>query len=117
MSIRTVVAVLLSAVLAMPSLGLADTPSLSIAIRDHQFVPAQLNIEAGVKVKLALTNHDPLPAEFESFDLSREVIMPVKQTVTVFIGPLKAGRYEFFNDFNHDMQGTITVTPAGERGN
>ncbi|MEJ2554225.1 MAG: cupredoxin domain-containing protein [Gammaproteobacteria bacterium] len=116
MSIRAVVASLLSAVLILPGLGLADTATLSIVIRDQQFLPSQLKLPAGVKAKLAITNDGPLPAEFESFDLSREVVLPVKHTVMVFIGPLKAGRYEFFNDFNHDMRGTITVTPAGEGG-
>ena len=113
MSIRTVVAILFSAVLAVPSLGLADTVSLSIVIHNNEFVPAQLKLPAGAKAKLALTNDGPLPAEFESFDLSREIIMPIKHTVVVFIGPLKAGRYEFFNDFNRAMQGSIIVKPVG----
>ena len=34
----------------------------------------------------------------------------------VYIGPLKAGSYNFFNDFNRSMQGTIVVKPAADTG-
>ena len=36
---------------------------------------------------------------------------------TIFIGPLDPGSYQFFNDFNHDMQGTIVAKPAVNREN
>jgi len=89
--------------------------SQSITIRGGKFVPAQLELPPKTKVKLSIHNEDALPAEFESYDLSREVIVPVNQSVTVFVGPLKSGRYEFFNDFNHDMRGAIIVkSAAGE---
>lgn len=100
---------LLLAVLTLPAGSWADVPSQSIAIRDGRFVPAQLELPAGVKVKLVIANEETLPAEFESFDLSREIIVPAGRSVAVFVGPLDAGRYEFFNDFNRAMQGSIIV--------
>jgi plastocyanin len=114
---RTAIASLLLTVLALPGNGYAATLSHAIAIHNGQFVPAQLELPPGVKIKLTITNEDALPAEFESFDLSREIIIPVHQAVTVFIGPLRAGRYEFFNDFNPDMRGTITVKSLAEETN
>jgi plastocyanin len=105
--------VLLLTVLITPGTGLAGAPSQSIAIRGNGFVPAQLELPPGVKVKLVITNEGTLPAEFESFDLSREIIVPAGRSVTVFVGPLDAGRYEFFNDFNRAMQGSIIVKPVG----
>ena len=97
--------------LMIPRIGLSEAPTLSIAIHHQQFVPAQLELPPGVKIKLTITNKDTLPAEFESYDLSREIIVPTNQTVTIFIGPLTAGKYEFFNDFNPDMRGLIVVKP------
>lgn len=41
-------------------------------LRDHQFVPAQVSIPAGVKVELKVINEQQTPAEFESSSLHRE---------------------------------------------
>ena len=113
---RAAAIALLIIAVTMPGMALAAESTQSIAIRKQQFVPEQLVLPQGVKVKLTISNEDALPAEFESYDLSREIIVPVNQAVTVFVGPLSAGRYEFFNDFNPGMRGTIIVKPLnGER--
>jgi len=52
------------------------------------------------KDALIVKNDDPTPEEFESTELRREKVVPGGQQVTVYIGPLKPGRYEFFGDFN-----------------
>jgi hypothetical protein len=78
----------------------ADTPSFSLTIRDHRFEPSELVVPAGQKIELRVTNQDPTPEEFESSELHREKVVPGGKQVSVFIGPLKAGRYEFFGDFN-----------------
>ena len=52
------------------------------------------------KIKLRIFNLDPTNEEFESYELNREkVIMGNNQTV-IFIGPLKAGIYPYFGEFN-----------------
>ena len=113
---RTLAIALLFIAVMTPGMALAAEPTQSIAIRNQQFVPEQLVLPSGVKVKLTIANEDALPAEFESYDLSREIIVPVNHAVTVFVGPLSAGQYEFFNDFNPVMRGTIIVKPRnGER--
>lgn len=114
MIFRSAVAYLLFVVLTTPSPAMAAASTQAIAIHKGGFVPAQLELPAGVKVKLTITNEDDLPAEFESIDLSREIVIPVHRSVTLFVGPLRAGRYEFFNDFNPDMRGVITVKPIHE---
>jgi len=114
---RGVVANLLFFVMVMPGPATAAAPTQAIAIHKDGFVPAQLELPPGVKVKLTITNEGDLPVEFESFDLSREIIVPVHRSVTIFVGPLRAGRYEFFNDFNPAMRGNITVKPANEEMN
>ena len=89
----------------------------TLTIKDHRFQPPEFVIPSGKKVKLVVSNQDGLPAEFESTDLSREAIVTGHGEVTVYIGPLEPGTYQFFNDFNRDMQGAIIAKPALNKGN
>ncbi len=90
----------------------ADTPTVELVIHNQQFTAQELPVPAHLKIKLLITNQDSLPAEFESYDLSREVVVPGHSTVTVYIGPLAPGRYNFFNDFNHAAQGWVVVAAS-----
>jgi hypothetical protein len=78
----------------------ADTPSFSLTIRNHRFEPAELVVPADQKIELRVINQDPTPEEFESSELHREKVVPGGKQISVFIGPLKPGSYEFFGDFN-----------------
>ena len=78
----------------------AQEASYTLVIKDHRFQPAEIEIPAGQKIALIVKNDDPTPEEFESTELRREKVVPGSQQVTVYIGPLKPGRYEFFGDFN-----------------
>lgn len=87
----------------------ADTKPYVITIVNHQFVPKVLGIPADKKIKIILRNQDVAAAEFESHALNREKIIPAKSQVVMFVGPLKPGKYEYFNDFNRDVTGIIWV--------
>lgn len=78
----------------------ADIPEFTLTIKDHRFEPAELVVPAGRKVKLKVVNSDPTPEEFESHELNREKVIPGNSTGTVFVGPLEAGTYPFFGEFN-----------------
>jgi len=78
----------------------AEFAEFRVVIEQHRFTPAVLEIPAGKKFRLIVENRDPTPEEFESYDLNREKIVAGKSSVVVFIGPLKAGSYEYFGDFN-----------------
>jgi hypothetical protein len=81
-----------------------------LTIKDNRFEPTDLTIPADTKIKLTVRNTDPSPEEFESSDLNREKIVVPGGAITVFIGPLPAGRYEFFGDFHPDTaRGHIVV--------
>jgi plastocyanin domain-containing protein len=73
-----------------------------IIIKDHKFSPELLKVPAGEKIKLIIDNQDPTPEEFESHDFNREKIIPGNSKATIFIGPLKPGKYHFFGEFNMD---------------
>lgn len=79
---------------------LADTPVFEIAIKDHKFNPAVVEVPAGKKVKLLIKNQDPTPEEFESHDFNREKVIAGNSEGVVFVGPLDAGEYKFFGEFN-----------------
>ncbi len=87
-----------------------ETPIISI--HNAQFEPRELVIAPGVRTQVVIRNQDAIPAEFESYDLSREVVVPAHGEVSFFVGPAEPGRYEFFNDFNRDMKGAIVVKPV-----
>ena len=91
-----------TAVVAAPSIA-------QLTIKDRVFTTTELTVPANTKIKLLVTNEDLIPAEFESYDLSREVVIPGHSTVTVYLDALAPGRYNFFNDFNHAAQGWVVV--------
>jgi plastocyanin len=78
----------------------AAPPEFTLTIKDHKFDPAELVVPAGQKVKIKVVNADATPEEFESHELNREKVIPGNTTATVFVGPLTAGEYPFFGEFN-----------------
>jgi hypothetical protein len=88
----------------------AQSAQYTLIVRNHEFQPTELQLPAGQKIELRVTNADPTPEEFESPSLNREKVIPGGQTVTIYIGPLTPGRYEFFGDFNpKTARGTIVA--------
>lgn len=96
--------------LLLPLPAFAAEPGPVLVIKDHRFVPAEIRIPAGTKVKLTIDNQDATPEEFESYELNREKIIPGRSKGVVFIGPLKPGRYPFFGEFHQKTaQGVVIV--------
>ena len=87
----------------------AAAPVYTLIIKAQGFQPQELSIPADTQVQLIISNQDDLPAEFESDDLSREIVVPAHGQVKVYIGPLDPGRYRFFNDFHPSSQGWVVV--------
>lgn len=84
----------------VPALATAADSEVSLIIKDHRFVPAEVKVPAGKKVKLLVDNQDATPEEFESHELNREKVIAGKSKATIFIGPLKPGSYPFIGEFN-----------------
>ena len=62
----------------------------------------------GKRLKLTIKNLDAPPAEFESHNFEAEKVVPAGGEVSLYIGPLKAGTYLFFDDFHEDQtKGTL----------
>ena len=52
------------------------------------------------RIKLNIHNQDSTAEEFESHSLNREKLIPAGAKAVIYIGPLKAGSYDFFGEFN-----------------
>lgn len=92
-----------------PVLALAADAEVTLVIKDHRFAPSEVRVPAGQKVKLIVDNQDPTPEEFESHDLNREKVIGAKSKGTIFIGPLKPGRYPFIGEFNEATAKGVVV--------
>lgn len=99
MKLLTPTMTLISA-LVLPLSASAATPEFTIAIKDHRFDPAEVVVPAGKKVKLVIDNRDATPEEFESHDLKREKVIAGKTKATIWVGPLRPGKYRFFGEFH-----------------
>jgi hypothetical protein len=96
--------------LAVSAFVQAAEPEIALVIKNHRFEPAELKVPANQRVKLIVHNQDSTPEEFESHSLNREKVIPGGAKATVFIGPLKPGRYTFFGEYNEKTaQGAVVA--------
>lgn len=80
-----------------------------ITLKDHQFAPQELTVPAGQKVKIIVRNQDATFAEFESSDLNREKVVAGNSEIFMYIGPLDAGRYGYFDDYHRTTTTGVIV--------
>ncbi len=99
---------LLILILLLPAVAFAVEDEYRLVIKDHKFEPAELTVPAGKKIKLQVQNKDATPEEFESHSLNREKIIGANSSAVIYIGPLNAGTYKYFGEFNEaTAQGVI----------
>ena len=95
------IAALVTCLFCVPAAAVAaDLPSFSLTLKDHHFTPAELTIPANTRVRLSVKNLDATAAEFESDDFKAEKVIPAAHEVSITIGPLKPGIYEFHDEYN-----------------
>jgi len=87
----------------------AAEPEALLVIKNHRFEPAELKVPADKRVKLVVHNQDSTPEEFESHAMNREKVIPAGAKATIYIGPLKPGRYDFFGEYNEATAKGIVV--------
>ena len=106
---RLAAVVALGALLTGVSSARADDLPV-LVFHNHRFEPARIEVPAHRKFKLLVKNTDDTADEFESADLKREKLVAPGQTITVFLGPLDPGEYQFFGDFHKDTaQGMLVA--------
>ena len=93
----------------LPALGMAADLEVGLTIKDHHFVPAEIKVPAGKKIKLVVSNLDSTPEEFESHQLNREKVIAGNAKANIDVGPLSAGNYPFFGEFHEDTARGVLV--------
>jgi hypothetical protein len=81
----------------------------SLTIHENGFQPSTVQVPAGVKFKLTVTNATGKSAEFESAELNREKVVPAGSSALIYVGPLAPGSYPFFDDFDAKKHGHIVA--------
>jgi hypothetical protein len=87
-----------------------DMPSFKLSIRAGHFIPETLEVPAGTKFRLLITNEGPGAEEFESIELKKEKVLAPGVSSFLIFQPLKPGSYKFFGDFHPETaQGRIVA--------
>ena len=100
---------LLAAGLVSASAVSAAEPEVLLVIREHRFEPSELKVPANQRIKLVVQNDDASAEEFESHALNREKVVPGRSKVTIYIGPLKPGRYAFVGEYHEASAKGVVV--------
>lgn len=74
--------------------------TVKLVARDGRFHPETIEVPAGKRFKLVITNEGPGPEEFESVELKKEKVLAAGATSFLVFAPLKPGTYPFFGEFH-----------------
>src|SRR6185437_4922322 len=98
----------IAAILVLAS-SLARADDLTLTIKDHKFMPAEVKVPANKRVELTVVNEDATPEEFDSKALKVEKVIAGKSKGVVRIGPLKPGRYPFIGEYHESTAKGVVV--------
>jgi len=73
-----------------------------LVARDGAFEPIKIEVPAGKRFKIEISNEGKGPMEFESRDLKQEKVLAAGAKSSVVINGLKPGAYVFFDDYHPD---------------
>ena len=87
-----------------------DMRILEIRFENHRFAPQTLTVAADTPLEIRVVNLSRERIEFESFKLNREKVVEPGASVIVKLPALRAGTYDFFDDFHQDVpEGAIVA--------
>jgi plastocyanin len=93
------------ALLALVSLSALaeELPVYRLVARDGVFDPKTIQVPAGKRFKIEISNEGKGPMEFESRDLKQEKVLAAGAQSSVVVNGLKPGTYVFFDEYHPDM--------------
>ena len=100
---QPLLALMLGALLASSALA-EDLATFKLVARDGVFDPTVVEVPAGKRFRLEVSNEGKSAIEFESRDLKQEKVIPPGRKATVTINALKPGEYRFYDEF-HEKTG------------
>jgi Cupredoxin-like domain len=77
-------------------------PTFELIAKDGRFQPDTIEVPAGQRFRLRVTNRNAGPEEFESTELRKELVLAPGVTRNVVVAPLRPGVYPFFGEFHPD---------------
>ena len=91
------------AALFVPCAHAADEMQVvKLSAKDGKFEPLTIEVPAGRRFKIEISNDGKGPMEFESKDLKQEKVLPAGAKSSVVINALKPGTYTFFDEYHMD---------------
>jgi hypothetical protein len=95
-------AFLIAALLVLaPAVAFAadELPVYKLVAKDGVFDPTTIEVAAGKKFKIELSNEGTGPMEFESKDLKQEKVLAKGAKSSIVVNALKPGTYTFFDEY------------------
>ena len=98
--------VVVALAMLVPAAALAadDVASFKLVARDGVFEPTTIEVPAGKRFRLEVSNDGKTAMEFESRELKQEKVIAPGQKAVLTINALKAGEYKFVDEF-HEKTG------------
>ena len=92
------------------SLSADEVLTFKLLAKEGRFYPETIEVPAGKRFRLEVTNQNAGPEEFESLELRKELVLAPGVTRTIVFAPLKPGVYTFFGEFHRNTaKGRIVV--------
>ena len=82
------------------ALAVEELLVLKLSAKDGKFEPLKLEVPAGKRFKIEISNDGKGPMEFESKDLKQEKVLAAGAKSSVVINALKPGTYVFFDEYH-----------------
>jgi len=101
LSLPSIIAAAFALQLAVPVLA-EDATLFKLVANDGVFTPVVIEVPAGKRLQLEVTNAGKTPMEFESKELKQEKVIPPGGKATLTIRALKAGEYKFVDEFHEN---------------
>ncbi|WP_271671591.1 cupredoxin domain-containing protein [Bradyrhizobium sp. CCBAU 51627] len=106
---KLALAALCTAILPLSTASAQQATEIQISYSNGQFQPHEVRAPADKPVVFRIRNLEGKAMEFESTSLRVEKVVTAKSQGVINVRALKAGRYEFYDDFNEKARGALVV--------
>ena len=110
---KAVIFAAVAALLPLAAIGAANAQAateVQLSYKDKKFDPAEITAPANTPIVIKLKNLDAKAMEFESKTLKVEKVVAGSSDATINVRAQKAGRYEFFDEYNEKVaRGALVV--------
>ncbi len=91
-----------TATIALWAEAAEELPVFKLSVKDGKFEPLTIEVPAGKRFKIEISNEGKGPIEFESKDLKQEKVLAAGAKSSIVINALKPGTYTFFDEYHMD---------------